>query len=254
MTTTRSFVLLLLLMLLVAPLPNAQSQGQVQGPGEPLTKKEQLQLERLLGKWELGAFPRVIAKRDIDGNGHEDFVVILPGVMALIYLQFPERAAHYEQYEAVAPDKSSESQLVQIDFLPTRHDNFTDIVVRGAKECGILLFEPVSNKSGRHSLRFGRFPCEWSNRTYFLKQAECHAHHGEWKIMGLRQFIHCTRPTRDGGQQCTSSTECENRCLYVGPTAKIGSPATGQCAASNQGFGCFHLVHDGKYAGRLCAD
>jgi hypothetical protein len=44
-------------------------------------------------------------------------------------------------------------------------------------------------------------------------RAECEAAHGTFGPVGMVGSLACTRPTRDAGQRCLSSAECEGACL-----------------------------------------
>jgi len=58
----------------------------------------------------------------------------------------------------------------------------------------------------------------------------------------------------DAGKACTTGSDCLDRCLLTDIDAAFGEPATGQCAATDNPFGCFQTVQDGLATPALCVD
>ncbi len=84
---------------------------------------------------------------------------------------------------------------------------------------------------------------------------KCNADGGTWTRLGILQNPGCVRTAKDAGKVCRDGNECEfRRCIYSGPTVPINSPGTGACAESDNSFGCYTTIRDGKVMGRICVD
>lgn len=84
---------------------------------------------------------------------------------------------------------------------------------------------------------------------------QCLAEKGEWRPMGRGHISGCVRTSRDGGKPCKKSAECEFGCLAVWPKYPISETdnASGQCAKTNNKFGCKDYFEEGRIIG-ACID
>ena len=73
--------------------------------------------------------------------------------------------------------------------------------------------------------------------------------------MGKSHISGCVRTSRDGGKPCKKSSECEFGCLAVWPKYPISETdnASGQCAETNNKFGCKDYFEEGRIIG-ACID
>jgi hypothetical protein len=85
-------------------------------------------------------------------------------------------------------------------------------------------------------------------------QAKCKARGGTWGRDGILQYLGCVVPTKDGGKTCSDMSDCQVGCVYVGPYPIPAGSVTGQCAQTDNPFGCRSNVVKGKVRGRLCLD
>jgi hypothetical protein len=86
-------------------------------------------------------------------------------------------------------------------------------------------------------------------------ERDCIAKGGEWKREGMNQIFGCLQKADDAGKPCQDGSECQfRRCGYRGPLPPPTEPVTGACAATNNSFGCYAHVHNGKVTGRICVD
>lgn len=88
---------------------------------------------------------------------------------------------------------------------------------------------------------------------------QCTAAGGTIREVGLLGHPACEVPTSDAGKICRDSKDCEGRCLVEDwdgdRPPSVGTPAAGQCEASNLTFGCFAEVRRGRIASLfLCVD
>lgn len=84
--------------------------------------------------------------------------------------------------------------------------------------------------------------------------ADCRAHGGSWKKVGLAGTEECDLPARDAGRACSDDSECEAACITNDKTP-AGSPATGHCFPRTTLTGqCLNRVRGGKALGLACAD
>jgi len=63
----------------------------------------------------------------------------------------------------------------------------------------------------------------------------------------------CVRPTTDGGNPCTDSSQCQGRC-DAPFAAKADVAVTGTCAKEIGRMGCLNVVIEGKASGEACFD
>lgn len=74
---------------------------------------------------------------------------------------------------------------------------------------------------------------------------------------GKRGNLMCVQPFADAGKACTSTKECQGRCLAVddsGGVPKLGEAAAGICQADDKLFGCFAELEQGKVKSSKCID
>lgn len=65
----------------------------------------------------------------------------------------------------------------------------------------------------------------------------------------------CLTDYTDAGKACSSSTECQGKCVYAGPEGKaVGDSVMGQCEENNNPCGCWQLVEKGELHAQICAD
>lgn len=95
-------------------------------------------------------------------------------------------------------------------------------------------------------------------------EEECLAKGGTWKARGIFPNEICDLPTTDGGKECSSSNDCEGRCLAADLTEdqrralmggeKFDAKVRGECTYSLRTFGCVGFVEGGKVDQFLCLD
>lgn len=88
------------------------------------------------------------------------------------------------------------------------------------------------------------------------EKARCQQAGGKVQPAGMSQADHCIFQLADAGQSCSDHFECLGDCLLgaASANAKHGEPAVGECAKTNNRFGCRALVSGGKFEGSLCVD
>lgn len=89
------------------------------------------------------------------------------------------------------------------------------------------------------------------------ERAKCEAVGGTVRRAGMAGWEHCIQDMPDAGEVCTDSSECVARCTTPQQEARsyqFGDPATGQCSQTDEVFGCFTEVIDGKAEATLCVD
>lgn len=87
-------------------------------------------------------------------------------------------------------------------------------------------------------------------------EEDCLVAGGDWSIHGLLPQPSCSLPTKDAGQLCSDSSECQANCYYPynESNAEIEDEVVGQCQETTSPFGCFAFVEDGKLEPTLCID
>ena len=75
-------------------------------------------------------------------------------------------------------------------------------------------------------------------------QIACEDEGGTWARAGEGGGMSCIRPTRDGGKQCDSKTDCQGECLARSRT----------CAPVQPLFGCNAVLMDNGAEVSLCID
>lgn len=78
---------------------------------------------------------------------------------------------------------------------------------------------------------------------------DCLNQNGLWGRQGLAREESCNLPASDAGENCTSSNQCEGKC--VGES--IGA-TSGQCSTYQKVFGYRPFVENGRVPGILCVD
>lgn len=88
------------------------------------------------------------------------------------------------------------------------------------------------------------------------EKARCQQAGGKVQPAGMAQADHCIYQLGDAGQSCSDHSECLGDCLLgaASANAKHGEAAVGECAKTNNTFGCRALVSGGKFEGSLCID
>lgn len=84
----------------------------------------------------------------------------------------------------------------------------------------------------------------------------CRARGGSIQGVGMFGMPACVTPYTDAGKSCSTKSDCEGRCLLDldGHDADDRPPATPQCEKTDQTFGCFAEVIDGKPQPGMCVD
>lgn len=90
---------------------------------------------------------------------------------------------------------------------------------------------------------------------------QCRAKGGTFEYQGFSLAPVCTTPLSDGGKPCSSSSECEGKCIVDLDRRGIdyrtlpkGTAVAGQCTAQAPHFGCYVPVHEGRALQAMCAD
>ena len=90
---------------------------------------------------------------------------------------------------------------------------------------------------------FGR-----SNADLRAEERTCMADGGTFRAGGITGAKMCFLQTKDGGQSCRRSADCESGCLASPDTGK------GQCAAERPLFGCFDMFDENGDLTAICVD
>lgn len=77
---------------------------------------------------------------------------------------------------------------------------------------------------------------------------ECIAQGGVWDKIGMRPIESCNIPTSDGGEICTSSYQCEGKCIGEDATS-----TSGKCSEWKIIVGCNAFVENG-HTDVICAE
>ncbi len=86
-----------------------------------------------------------------------------------------------------------------------------------------------------------------------LEKATCLATGGKIEKAGILGAERCTRPYGDGGMVCSDSSQCQGKCL-AGTDDANKTGITGTCQRTDNPFGCFAEVKNGKTEFGLCVD
>ena len=76
------------------------------------------------------------------------------------------------------------------------------------------------------------------------QEAACVADGGTWGEAGASGLMICYRPTRDGGEACTSGSDCQGFCLARSRT----------CAPVRPLFGCNEVLGSSGVASTVCVE
>ncbi len=84
----------------------------------------------------------------------------------------------------------------------------------------------------------------------------CAARGGKMLRQGRAQTLRCVVNYADAGKRCTDGDDCLGDCRIedVAGAPQAGAAATGQCQASNNPFGCYATVENGRAEPALCVD
>ena len=85
------------------------------------------------------------------------------------------------------------------------------------------------------------------------ERAACEATGGTVERAGIMGAERCTRPYPDAGLFCTDSDVCAGSCIAT-PEARMGERVAGTCQATDNPFGCYARVEDGRATPALCVD
>ena len=89
------------------------------------------------------------------------------------------------------------------------------------------------------------------------ERAKCESVGGTVRRAGMAGWEHCIQNMPDAGKVCSDSSDCTARCEIPPQEGREYSPgeaATGQCAPTDEIFGCFTRVENGKADATLCVD
>jgi len=219
--------------------------------GDPIDEHEQVALINAL-RYHRG--PVFVRLHDIDHDGANDIIYLTrTGIVGVLFRRGTSYANHMRNLSLRAAVGNEEPMLIFIDGLDPR---YSDIVVHVPKECFLVYVSWKRFEDSNLLLDYERFQCQSgeSHEPYLAKRDDCLKSGGSWGPQGRGRYGGCVYRTSDAEKPCRDRSDCTARCIYVGPPVAQGTEVTGQCQSSTQGFGCFQLVRDGKYFGRLCAD
>jgi hypothetical protein len=89
------------------------------------------------------------------------------------------------------------------------------------------------------------------------ERTKCVAVGGVVQMGGLLGHEICVQSLPDAGKVCKGYGDCLGACLSDGnfkPGASPQDEVTGKCAPTDNRFGCYGTVHDGRFQGVLCVD
>lgn len=81
-----------------------------------------------------------------------------------------------------------------------------------------------------------------------VSEEQCSSLGGKWGRFGLMGLERCNLPTKDGGNACTSGSQCQAGLCIANPDR-----VTGACPAWKLNFGCIDTLESGKVMA-LCID
>lgn len=85
------------------------------------------------------------------------------------------------------------------------------------------------------------------------ESASCAAIGGTVEVVGPIATPTCILHYGDADKKCSAKADCQGQCRLSAPMLPSdGTPAVGQCAATNVAAGCFALVEEGKTVGAGC--
>jgi hypothetical protein len=88
------------------------------------------------------------------------------------------------------------------------------------------------------------------------ERARCEAAGGEVRQAGMLGWQHCIQTYPDAGQACRGSEDCLGQCRLDGTAGAVeaGAPADGICQGSDEPFGCYTRVENGRATQTICVD
>ena len=88
------------------------------------------------------------------------------------------------------------------------------------------------------------------------ERARCEAAGGVVQQAGRLGWQLCVQSFPDAGQACRGSEDCLGECRLAETAGSVetGTPAKGICQASDEPFGCYTRVEDGKATQAICVD
>ena len=87
------------------------------------------------------------------------------------------------------------------------------------------------------------------------ERAACAAVGGTIRPAGLLGYESCVQAYADAGTPCSDSSQCIGQCLNSAELVDFGTPvSTGQCEATDSGFGCMQEIVGGVADAALCVD
>jgi len=86
------------------------------------------------------------------------------------------------------------------------------------------------------------------------ERAKCEAAGGEVMRAGLAGFENCIQTFSDSGKTCTDSSDCMGTCRAYGMPSSFDELMTGQCAKTDNVFGCYARIEGGRADGMICVD
>lgn len=103
--------------------------------------------------------------------------------------------------------------------------------------------------------------CAWSGPRHkpvpAAERAACLQQGGRIEGVGMMGTPACVIPYADAGKACSNKSDCQGICMrddVGGPVPNPGDQMTGTCAPTNQTFGCFTIIDEGKVKSSLCQD
>ena len=96
------------------------------------------------------------------------------------------------------------------------------------------------------------------NRGY-AEQNSCVQRGGKYEQVGMFASWACVIPYPDGGRICSDDSQCKGGCIFEfgggGSEPKKGDRTSGVCQRTDEQFGCFAHVKNGRLVDDgLCAD
>jgi hypothetical protein len=218
--------------------------------GDALTPREKAVVISEIGT-PTAPLPLLVRKADVDGDGQIDIVTLLGGQSLTVFLK---RGASFQTYQGgFRLDTSAEHvQLNIVSGLQGRKE----ILAKVGGVCFVAYMSEVRMRASGTPLEYERFQCEGPKAYERFSEARgrCLSEGGNWGPEGMLRHGSCVRKMADGGKPCATKGDCLGKCVYDGPPVPLGTQVIGKCSVSDRGFGCFELVGDGLYIGRLCAD
>lgn len=84
--------------------------------------------------------------------------------------------------------------------------------------------------------------------------AICEQQGGKIEKVGMSQADACVVVFADKDKVCTDNDQCQSGSCLTDTDIEMNKKATGQCARTNNSFGCTNHVVNGKALGTICVD